>query len=166
MQERDVTAEGSTLRGVVWVADGASMVRVSPSNLRTLSEAEKTLCTLKDTDVLQFQDMVRRLPNTTYLDLVDQPGPDHEEFERPLSGFEDPVSSRVILPAPISAGNSAPAETASAPENPFTMPPSSSTELLGAPAPAPASSSSSASSRPQREHEDAEMTEPRTRPSD
>ena len=33
MQERDVTGEGSTLRGVVWVADGASMVRVSPSNL-------------------------------------------------------------------------------------------------------------------------------------
>jgi len=32
MQERDVTAEGSTLRGVVWVADGASMVRVSPSH--------------------------------------------------------------------------------------------------------------------------------------
>ena len=70
MQERDVTAEGSTLRGVVWVADGASMVRVSPSYLRTLSEAEKTICTVKDTDALQFQDMVRRLPNSTYLDLA------------------------------------------------------------------------------------------------
>ena len=80
MQERDVTAEGSTLRGVVWVANGASLVRVSPSHLRTLSEAEKTLCTLKDTDALHLQDMVRRLPNSTYLDLVDQPGPDHEQF--------------------------------------------------------------------------------------
>ena len=127
MQERDVTAEGSTLWGVVWVADGASMVRVSPSHLRTLSEAEKTLCILKDTDLLQFQDMVRRLPNTTCLDLVDQLGPDHEEFERPLSGFEDPVSSRVIFPAPISAGNSAPVESAPAPENPFALPPSSNT---------------------------------------
>ena len=82
MQERDITAEGSTLRGLVWVADGAAMVRVSPSHLRTLSEAEETLCTLKDSDALQFQDMVRRLPNSTYLDLVDQTGPDHDEFER------------------------------------------------------------------------------------
>ena len=57
MQERDITAEDSTLRGVVWVADGAAMVRVSPSHLRTLSEAEKTLCTLKDSDALQFLDM-------------------------------------------------------------------------------------------------------------
>ena len=78
MQERDVTAEGSTLRGVVWVADGASMVRVSPSHLRTLSEAEMTLFTLKDTDAMQFQDLVRRLPNSKYLDLVDQTGPDFE----------------------------------------------------------------------------------------
>ena len=78
MQERDVTAEGSKLRGVVWVADGASMVRVSPSHLRTLSEAEKTLCTLRDTEAMDFQDLVQRLPNSTYLDLVDQPTPDAE----------------------------------------------------------------------------------------
>ena len=89
MQERDVTAEGSKLRGVVWIADGASMVRVSPSHLRTLSEAEKTLCTLRDTEALDFQDLVQRLPNSTYLDLVDQPGPDAEEFESPLTAFED-----------------------------------------------------------------------------
>ena len=108
------------------------MVRVSPSHLRTLSEAEKTLCTLKDTDVLQFQDMVRRLPNSTYLDLLDQTGPEHEVFERPLPGFENPeASSRVILPTPNSAGNSAPAEPVTpAPENPFTLPPSSSTRYL------------------------------------
>ena len=144
------------------------MVRVSPSHLRTLSEAEKTLCTLQDTSALQFQDMARRLPNSTYLDLVDQTEPDHEEFERPLSGFENPeASSRVILPTPNSAGNSAPAGPVTpAPDNPFTLPPSSSTEAPVAPAPAPAPAPSPAPSRPQREHEDAEMTEPRTRPSD
>ena len=106
MHERDITAEGSTLRGVVWVADGASMVRVSPSHLRTLSEAEKTLCTLKDTDVLQFQDMVRRLPNTTYLDLVDQPDqstrsskdrcPDSKILSAQGLSFQHPIV-RVIL---------------------------------------------------------------------
>ena len=54
--------------------------------------------------------MVRRLRNSTYLDMVDQTGPEHEEFERPLSGFENlEASSRVILPTPKSAGNSAPA---------------------------------------------------------
>ena len=56
MQERDVTAEGSTLRGVVWVADGASMVHVSPSHLRTLSEAEKTLqCATAGRDTMERQ---------------------------------------------------------------------------------------------------------------
>ena len=142
MQERDVTAEGSTLRGVVWVADGAAMVRVSPSYLRTLSEAEKTLCTLKDSDALQLQDMVRRLPNSTYLDLVDQTGPDHEEFERPLSGFENPdttARANPTLPASNRAGQAAPAssETKPPPEIPFTMPPSSSTEASAAPVPVP-----------------------------
>ena len=71
------------------MADGASMARVSPSHLRTLSESEKTLCTLKDTDALQFQELVRLLPTSTYLDLVDQPRPDWEEFEVPAVEAND-----------------------------------------------------------------------------
>ena len=144
MQDRDITTEGSIFRGVVWVADGAAMVRASPSHPRNLSEAEKTLCTLKDSDALQFQDMVRRLPNSTYLDLVDQIGPDYEEFKRPLSGFEDPdtiARTNPTVPTSNRVGQIAPAssETAPLPEIPFTMPPSSSAEVSAAPVPCPRS---------------------------
>ena len=52
-----------------------------------MSGAEKTLCTLKDTETLEFQDLVQRLPNIAYLDLVDQTGPGEEEFESPLTAF-------------------------------------------------------------------------------
>ena len=38
---------------------------------------------------MDFQELVQRFPNSTYLDLVDQPGPDAEEFESPLTAFRD-----------------------------------------------------------------------------
>ena len=66
MQERDVTAEGSKLRGVVWVADGASMVRVSPSHLRTLSDAEKT-------HAVKFLDLIEKHHRASLLDELPEP---------------------------------------------------------------------------------------------
>ena len=105
------------------------MVRVSPSHLRTLSEAEKTLCTLNDTDAMAFQDLVQRLPNSTYLDLVDQPGPDAEEFESPLNQFreDEPLGSDgTTLPGASSSSHAR--SDGPAPAQPLIIPPSTTTD--------------------------------------
>ena len=59
IQERETTAEGVGMRGVVWITEGTSLVRCSVQHLRSLSESEKRLCSTADTESLSFQDLVR-----------------------------------------------------------------------------------------------------------
>ena len=169
-----MTAEGSKLRGVVWIADGASMVRVSPSHLRTLSEAEKTLCILKDTEAMDFQDLVQRLPNSTYLDLVDQPGPDAEEFESPLMAFRDESltgSEGQTLPSTSSSSHARP--DGPAPAQPVMLPPSTEADEPPTTEAAepdetrpPRTRVARSSSTLPRPPEDIDMSEARTRPAE
>ena len=80
LQERELTPEGAKLKGIVWVYDGAALVRVAPAHLIMLTDAEKTLYSLTDIEIGGFQDLVHRLPHSAYLDLVGQPGPEAEAF--------------------------------------------------------------------------------------
>ena len=83
-----------------------------------------TAC-LKDTEALDFQDLVQRLPNSTYLDLVDQPGPDAEEFESPLTAFREDAdlgSEGQTLPSTSSSSHARP--DGPAPAQPVMLPPS------------------------------------------
>ena len=73
--------------GGTWRVDGSSVALAFKNPV----ESGKTSCTLKDTEAFQFQDSVQRLPNSTYLDLVDQLGPGAEEFESPLTAFRENV---------------------------------------------------------------------------
>ena len=72
IQERETTAEGVRMKGVVWITEGTSLVRCAVQHLRSLSEPEKGLCSIADTESISFQDLVRRLPHSTILDLTTQ----------------------------------------------------------------------------------------------
>ena len=60
------------MKGVVWITEGTSLVRCAFQYLRSLSESEKRLCNITDTEALSFQDLVRRSPHSTFLDLTTQ----------------------------------------------------------------------------------------------
>ena len=50
IQERETTAEGVRMKGVVWITEGTSLVRCAVQHLRSLSESEKGLCSIADTE--------------------------------------------------------------------------------------------------------------------
>ena len=72
IQERETTAEGVRLQGVVWITEGISLVRCAVQHLRSFSESEKRLCSIADTEAISFQDLVRRLHHSTFLDITTQ----------------------------------------------------------------------------------------------
>ena len=70
IQERGTTAEGVRMKGVVWITRGTSLLRCAVQHLRSLSESEKRLCSIADTEAMSFQDLARRLPHSTFIDLT------------------------------------------------------------------------------------------------
>ena len=56
LQERETTAEGVRMKSVVWITEGTSLVRCAVQYLRSLSESEKRLCSIADTEAISFQD--------------------------------------------------------------------------------------------------------------
>ena len=75
LQERETTVEGVRLKGVVWITEGTS-----------LSESEKRLCSIADTEVISFRDVVRRLPHSTFLDLLTQSDAPDDSWEEEITG--------------------------------------------------------------------------------
>ena len=67
---RTCIGEGVRMKGVVWITEGASLVLCAVQHLRSLSESEKRLCSIADTESISLQDLVRRLPHSTFLDLT------------------------------------------------------------------------------------------------
>ena len=49
LQERETTADGVRMKGVVWITEGTSLVRCAVQHLRSLSESEKRLCSIAET---------------------------------------------------------------------------------------------------------------------
>ena len=80
---------------------------------------------------MAFQDLVQRLPNSTYLDLVDQPGPDAEEFESPLTTFQHLGSDGETLPGGSSSSHARP--DGPRPAQPLLIPASTETEEASVP---------------------------------
>ena len=122
---------------------------------------------------MAFQDLVMRLPNSTYLDLVDQPGPDAEEFESPLTQFREdgPVGSDgETLPGASSSSHARP--DGPAPAQPLLIPPSTDEPATEPPnsapePPQPQRSRLSRSLQPRPLHADigdTDMSETRARP--
>ena len=86
IQERETTAEGVRMKGVVWI------IRCAVQHLRSLSESEKRLCSIADTEAISFQDLVRRLPHSTFLDLTTQADAPDDAWEEEIT-FWDPRST-------------------------------------------------------------------------
>ena len=70
IQERETTAEGVRMKGVVWITEDTSFVRCAVQHLRSQSESEKRMCSIADTEAISFQDLHSRLPHSTFLDLT------------------------------------------------------------------------------------------------
>ena len=93
LQEREKTAEGVRLKGVVWITEGTSLFRCAVQHLRSLSESEKRLCSIADTEAIGFPDLVRRVPHSTFLDLTTQTDAPGDAWEEEITGW-DPRSTR------------------------------------------------------------------------
>ena len=93
LQERESTAEGVRMKGVVWITEGTSLFRCAVQHLRSLSESETRLCSIADTAAISFQDLVRRLPHSTFLDLTTQTDAPDDAWEEEITGW-DPRSTR------------------------------------------------------------------------
>ena len=86
IKERETTAEGIRMKGVVWITEGTSLVRCAVQYLRSLSESEKRLCCIADTESISFQDLVRRLPHSTFIDLTIQTDAPDDAWEEDITG--------------------------------------------------------------------------------
>ena len=67
LQERETTG-----KDVVWITEGTSLVRCAAQHLLSLFESNKRLFSITDTKAINFQDLGRRLPHSTFLDLTTQ----------------------------------------------------------------------------------------------
>ena len=72
---------------------GTSLVRCAVQHLRSLSESEKRLCSIAETEAISFQDVVGRLPHSTFLDLTTQTDAPDAAWEEEITGW-DPRSTR------------------------------------------------------------------------
>ena len=70
-QERETTAEGVRMKGVVWIIEGTSLVRCAVQHLRSLSESEKKIERYRRHQKPSVsKTLVRRLPHSTFVDLT------------------------------------------------------------------------------------------------
>ena len=81
------------MRGVVWITEVISLVRCAVQHLRSHSESEKRLCSITVTEAISFQDLVRRLPHSTFLDLTTQTDAPGDAWEEQITGW-DPRNTR------------------------------------------------------------------------
>ena len=75
-------------KSVVWITEGT--------------------CSIADTEAISFQDLVKRLPNSTFLDLTTQTGAPDDAWEEEITGWDprstrDPSSSSSLWPHPPDA---------------------------------------------------------------
>ena len=61
IQERETTAGGVRMKGVVWITEGTSLVRCAVQHLRSLSESEKRLCSIADTEAITQKQSVYKI---------------------------------------------------------------------------------------------------------
>ena len=91
------------MRGVVRITEGTSLVRCAVQHLRSLSVSEKRLCSIAVTEAISFQDLVRRLSHSTFLDLTTQTDAPDDAWEEQITGWDprntrDPSSSSSFWP--------------------------------------------------------------------
>ena len=103
LQERETTNEGVRMKGVVWITEGTFLFRCAVQHLRSLSEFDKRLCSIADTEAISFQDLVRRLPHSTFLDLTTQTDAPDDAWDEEITGWDprstrDPSSSSSVWP--------------------------------------------------------------------
>ena len=121
IQERETTAEGVRKKGVVWITEGSPLVWFAVQHLRSLSESEKRLCSIADTESISFQDLVRRLPHSTFRDLKTQTDAPDDAWEDEITGWK-PRSTR----DPSKSSSFWPQSDATSRLGPDLMPPSRS----------------------------------------
>ena len=72
---------------------GASLDSCVVQRFRFLSESEKRLCCIAETETVSFQDLVRHLPRSTFLNLTTQTDAPDDAWNEEITGW-DPRSTR------------------------------------------------------------------------
>ena len=87
LQERETTAEGVCMKGVVWNTEGVLLFDVLYSTCVPFpSPRQDCAASQTHTEAISFQDLVRRLPHSTSLDLTTQTDAPDDAWEEVLSG--------------------------------------------------------------------------------
>ena len=81
------------MKGVIWITGSTSLVRCAVQHLHAFSESEKRLCSIADTEAMRLQDLVRRLPHSTFPDLTTQTDALDDAWEEEITCL-DPRSTR------------------------------------------------------------------------
>ena len=63
LQERETSAEGVRMKGVVWITGGTSLVPCAVPHLRFFSESERRLPSITDTEAMTRRITLKRTPN-------------------------------------------------------------------------------------------------------
>eukprot|EP00969_Alexandrium_andersonii_P251375 11109959-Alexandrium_andersonii.AAC.1 len=92
-----------------------------------MEDHEKVLEVSDGTDTLDFEAVVAALPNTSFLDLVDQPAPDDEALEEPVLA---PAGTEAAAAEPSAEADTGAAEP-SAPSAPTAPAPPSVPHAAG-----------------------------------
>ena len=131
LQERETTAEGVRMKGVVWVTEGTSLFRCAVQHLRSLSESEKRMCSIADAEAISFQDLVRRLPRSTFLER--DPSSGSSFWPQPPDATSRPGPDMVPPSRPVRADDGMSVQEHETTHAPFTHPSTSESIPLGSP---------------------------------
>ena len=101
-QERDTTAEGVRMKRV-GSQKALLLVDVLYSTCIPFPSPRKRLCSIANTEAINFQDLVRRLPHSTSLDLTTQTDAPDDAWEEEIAGWNprstrDPSSGSSLRP--------------------------------------------------------------------
>ena len=92
------------MKGVVWITEGTTLVRCGVQHLRSFSMSEKRLCSIADTEAISFQDLVRRLPHSTFLDFTTQTDAPDDAREEEIKSLVGTHEAHEILAVAVLSG--------------------------------------------------------------
>ena len=92
LHERKLDENGDARHGgAVWIVDGDLLLRSHPHHLRSFTESESILDTVGKDEWKSYIDLIQKLPEGAFTDLLEHKGPQEDEFDEPLI---DPVDAQ------------------------------------------------------------------------
>ena len=81
IQERKQERGQSVPSGIVWLSHGSFLIRCAPEHIRPATSGEEDLHDLSNSEKVSFSELLSRLPNLRYEDIVSQKPPENGDLE-------------------------------------------------------------------------------------